>query len=560
MQVLLAQYGSDVIKQFTSNVQVQKDGTLCVTETFVYATVEARRGIARSFPTLYSDSLGNKVRVDFTIKKILQDGAPVDYTTEKITNGVRVRIGNPAVYLKPGLHTYTLEYSTNRKIGFFKDHDELSWAATGYAWKIPLEQAQVSIKLPENIPAHVIQTRAFAGPESRSTQEVVIEQQSGNVIQARTLKPLAPYEGLKLFVEWPKGYIAEPTVKTKVFWFLRDNLVGLWLTIGSIMLLVYYAYVYRRVRPQSGVIIPLFEPPAGFSPQAVRFMVKKQYDNVAFAAELVDLAVHRFLTIDYQEGFFRGTYTLIKNPQDQWISKPTREQELLFDALFGTTTKLTLSQAQGQHVARAMSRAAAYLDGKLNYKYIESHSGYVGGGLALTGLIIAPTLYYLGLGAFEIIALVLLALVNIVYFFLLQVYTQAGRKIMDHIEGFKLFLATTETERLKVIGTPPTKNPELYEKYLPYAIALGVEKQWAAQFAPVFKRLEAQGQVYKPIWYSGNRQFGNFYFNPAVFTSTVAHTMPTYTYSTSGSKTAPGTYSDRSGGGSYGGGGGGEPW
>ena len=550
------------IELFDSVVQVNKTGVLCVQETIVYKTAVPGHGIIRDFPTRSVDRFGNAVHVDFTVKKVLKDGVPVDYSIEPLANGKRIKIGNPAVYLSPGTYTYTLEYSTNRQLGLFEDHDELSWAVTGYVWNMPIEQARATLVLPSGIPSHAIQTAVFVGTENapRYQDPIGVVEKRGNTIVAKTIQALEPYHGIRVFVEWPKGYIQEPAFVTKLARFLRDNLVGLWLVIGSILLLVYYAYVYRRVYTKPGVIIPLFTPPEGFSPQAVRFMVEKQYDNIAFSAEVVDLAVHGFLTIGYKEGFFKGTYTLTKNPEDDWSTQPTYEQKLLIDGLFKNTDELVLSQANGQHVARVAGHVAAYLDAKLNYKYIEPNSGYFGGGLALTGIIIAPALYFLTLGAFEILGIALLLLVNLVYYFLLQVYTPEGRALVDQIEGFKLFLATTETERLKVIGTPPTKSPELYEKYLPYAIALGVEKQWTKQFAPVFKHLEAQGQVYKPIWYSGNFQLGHVYFNPGLFTSTVAQTMPSYTYRTSGSKTAPGTYSDRKGGGSYGGGGGGGSW
>jgi hypothetical protein len=52
-----------------------------------------------------------------------------------------------------------------------------------------------------------------------------------------------------------------------------------------------------------------------------------------------------------------------------------------------------------------------------------------------------------------------------------------------------MYLMTAEVDRMHFIGTPPTKTPELYEKYLPYAIALGVEKQWTQQFSTIFEEI-----------------------------------------------------------------------
>lgn len=89
----------------------------------------------------------------------------------------------------------------------------------------------------------------------------------------------------------------------------------------------------------------------------------------------------------------------------------------------------------------------------------------------------------------------------------LRDYTAEGYTLFSEIMGFKMFLSATETERLKIIGTPPTKTPELYEKYLPYAMALGVEDAWSKQFAPLFKQMLQENRPYQPTWHHGLRTF-----------------------------------------------------
>src|SRR4029077_13113687 len=92
---------------------------------------------------------------------------------------------------------------------------------------------------------------------------------------------------------------------------------------------------------------------------------------------------------------------------------------------------------------------------------------------------------------------------NIIFGRLVRAYTVEGRKLADEIEGFKLFLTVTEKDRL-AFHNPPEKTPELFERMLPFALALGVEHQWAQQFADVFAKLENQGINYAPIWYYGS--------------------------------------------------------
>ena len=68
--------------------------------------------------------------------------------------------------------------------------------------------------------------------------------------------------------------------------------------------------------------------------------------------------------------------------------------------------------------------------------------------------------------------------------------TSAGRRLLDQIEGFRLFLKDVEADRLKRLGRPD-ETPTLLEKYLPYAVALDLEEAWTARFSDL---MAAAGQ------------------------------------------------------------------
>ena len=100
---------------------------------------------------------------------------------------------------------------------------------------------------------------------------------------------------------------------------------------------------------------------------------------------------------------------------------------------------------------------------------------------------------------------------------------------------------------------PPEKTPELFERYLPHAIALGVENRWAGKFAAVLAAAAAdpdrQGSTMG--WYVGS---GSAWSNPGLFATTVGSTLAS---SVASAATAPGSSSGSGGGGFSGGGGGG---
>jgi uncharacterized membrane protein len=118
--------------------------------------------------------------------------------------------------------------------------------------------------------------------------------------------------------------------------------------------------------------------------------------------------------------------------------------------------------------------------------------------------------------------------------------TLKGYEALNYLKGFKDYLSTTEKERYK-FHNAPALNPEQYMEYLPYAIAFGVEKEWAEVFKDI--------QITPPDWYQSDvpKQF-----NAPAFAASLS------SFSTSLSSSA-GT-SGSSGGGSSGGGGGGGSW
>ena len=147
------------------------------------------------------------------------------------------------------------------------------------------------------------------------------------------------------------------------------------------------------------------------------------------------------------------------------------------------------------------------------------------------------------------VTLFLIILINAVFYHLLKAPTLTGRKLMDQIEGFKLFLTVAEKDRLN-FRNPPDRTPELFESYLPYALALDVEQQWCEQFAGVLAAA-ARNENYRPAWYHGNQWQS---MNMTGFASNLGTSLPG---AISSASTSPGSSSGSGGGGFSGGGGGG---
>ena len=548
----------DRILSFKSMIDIHKDSTISVEETIkVRITDVGKHGIVREFPTTYWDRWNNKFTIGFTIKKILKDGQPAPYKVADAPNGKKIYIGEAHTTLSPGVYTYTLLYTTDRQIGFYKDWDELYWNVTGTGWRLPIDTVFAQVSLPSTIPLDKITKEAYTGAQGEKGQYYTTHITNDGKVIFQTTRPLQTFEGLTIVVTWPKGSVTQPTKLWQWYRFMRDNLTIPWLLLGLMFTFLFYLRIYRKARltKTGGTVIPLFEPPLGLLPSQVKYLYTRTFDSKTFASEIVNMAVLGLLEIKYKKGtLFGRTYTLhAKNIKDA----QHEDHKALGTILFRSSPTLEITQKNQPTLQKAIKFLQESLYHTLGQKYFDFNSDsfltalLISAGFLFASLFMSySVMWFFGaLGAF--------GLMHLIFYNLIQTYTSAGYKLFTAIEGFKMFLKTTEEERLKIIGTPPTKTPELYEKYLPYAIALGVEEAWSKKFAPLFALYEKEGHPYTPVWYVGPR---GYYFDPHAlstsFTSSLQAASGASSYIAS-APTIPGSSTGSGGRGSSGGGGGG---
>lgn len=535
---------NEKILSFSSQIEVRADSTMRVTEdiTVMAEGNQIRRGIFRDFPTQYPDAAGNRYQVGFDVVSAERDGRAEKFRIESRNNGVRIYLGDADVFLEPGEYRYTLTYETHRQLGYFADHDELYWNVTGNGWIFPIERAAAVVTLPAGVPIARVTAEGYtgrAGAQGTDYRASVFE-----AARFETTKALAPYEGLTIVVTWPKGFVSEPNPGQRAAWFLSDNrsVAGTGLAALAALGYLFSAWFRAGRDPKPGVIFPHYEPPAGLSPGAVSFVRAMGYSHTSFAAGLIALAVKGYVSLDEDS----GEYTINRSQGKEQL---TRGEKALWNAL-PRDEALVLKQKNHKTVRRVRRAHQSALKREYQGRYFVTNANLSTPAWLMTGggviwLVVSD---YVQPAA---IALVALAFIGcFVFQFLLKAPTPAGRKILDQVEGFKQYLEVAEKDEMN-LRNPPEKTPELFERYLPFALALSVEQPWAEKFTEVFARvLSETGQSYQPHWYRGNwdsRRMG--------FTS---HGLSRgLTQSIASSSSPPGSSSGSGGGGSSGGGGGG---
>jgi uncharacterized membrane protein YgcG len=586
------------ILSYDSTITVNQDGTLQVSES-IRVRAEGRnikRGIYRDFPTTYPRADGGSVTVGFAFEGATRDGADEPWHTQDQGNGVRVYLGSPSSYLSEGEHSYVLSYRTDRQMGFFSDHDELYWNVTGNGWAFPIDHASAHILLPDGIPRGEIRMEAYTGPQGSKGQDFSSGLDDGAPV-FRTTRGLESHEGLTIVAMWPKGFImpavestqplrspsaspgydysstggaAEKYFDSPAEAFLhhdlpRDNRPVIFGLLGLLLLLTYYYFVWDRVGrdPPGRVIIPEYQMPKNLSAAAVRYLMQMGYDNKCFAAGILSLAVKGYLGIEQSSGILGigKKFTLTRSPDPAANPLPDDEQRLLA-SLFKAGDALELEQENHSRVNGARVTHQRALDSGYQRGFFAINGGWHLLGIAMSIGIIVVTLaqpgaalvwpqWYLHspLGWFTVACAIGALVANGVFGRLLRAPTITGQTAMDHIRGFKMYLEVAEGEELKRIVAPPPKlTPQLYEAYLPAALALEVEQRWAERFA---RELALQPTQYQPAWYTGPG------WNSASIAGFSSELGSSLSSAISSASQAPGSSSGGGGGGSSGGGGGG---
>ncbi|MBL8788885.1 MAG: DUF2207 domain-containing protein [Rhizobiales bacterium] len=605
----------EVIRNFISDVTVGSDGTLTVRETLTF-NVEGyniKHGIKRDFPLSYMDKHGQQVKVGFEVVSVERNGKSEPYSSTYISNGIQLKIGSADVYLTDGEQTWKIIYRTTRQVGFFDSYDELYWNVTGNGWTFPIEHAQAIVRLPEG--ASTGEYALYTGAQGVAGKDARVVSAGGNRFVAETTRRLEPGEGFTIAVNWQKGIVAPPSEAQKRWWWIQDNLGYFLLGLTVILVGLYYLWAWNKVGrdPPGGQIVPLFHPPKGLGPAGVRYIWKQGFDNEAFAAAVVGLAVKKRVVIEDDD----GDYAISKGGQGQ--EPLTRTEQELLKALPAGTLKLK----RGSHLAVNSARSAIKtalddeFDGTMflrNLKWFVLGAVLSGIGLIVSGFmmpsgegavvaftaifstiwwgvvltvgwamaqgvrsgsvwmrikslftliflvpfvfggIAVPAATIFGTGAswpmmFFLAGAVGLGLFNLLFYWLLKAPTVKGRAMLDQIEGFRMYMTTAEEDRLNVLN-PPEKTPELFERYLPYAMALDCENEWNAKFAAVLAAAAAAGAATatSPSWYHGNN------WSSGGFSRDLGSSLAS---SISSASVAPGSSSGSRGGGFSGGGGGG---
>lgn len=546
------------IEKFAAEIFVQPDSTLDVTETIQVNFIGVWHGLYRTIPVEYVTPQG------FNYSLFVKFDGATDAAGQKL----KVESSRQGHYLKWKIYvddatdverTIRLHYQVRNGLKFFEDHDELYWNVTGDEWDVPVGDASAQILLPTGVTG--VRTNEFTGSYRSRGRDAEVTA-SDNTVDVSMTRPLSFHEGLTIVVGWDKGFVNEPGRSDLIGQFLASNW-PIFIPV-PVFLIMFWLWATRGRSPRAGPIAVQYAPPEGMSPAEAGTLLDEDAAMRDITATIVDLAVRGYIVIEEKEK--SGLMGLLHNKEyvfhlkkaaKEWTGLKSHELMLLAGIFSnGAQPDVELSSLQNEFYKNLPSIKNGIFDELMERGYFQHRpdyvrSGFVGGGIAVgvffflagnwlsqkTGVAVLPFL----------VAAILSAGIIVGFGWFMAARTADGAKALAGVLGFEDFLTHVEADHMDRVS----QTPETFEKFLPFAMALGVEKKWVGAFQNIYSQ--------PPSWYQGGYYNGGFY--PIMFinsldnmTMRASSVMASAPRSSGGSGFGGGGFS---GGGMGGGGGGG---
>jgi hypothetical protein len=510
------------IADFHDTINVTQDGSISVRERITLAFIGEWHGIHRTIPTEYPGPRGTNYTLFLDVTSVTDgDGQKLEYESKTSGGTLDLKIFIPNAV--DTTRTVEINYIVRNAIRHFEDpggHDEFYWNVTGNDWPVPIDHVSAEVLLPQKASGQ-LKAQAFTGTYGSTSHEVT-SNVDGASTSFETTNPLPIRGGMTIDVYIPSGIIEQPSAFMHVMWFLGSNpIVFLPFVTLAVMWAIWY---YKGRDPAAGrSIAPMYEPPPGMTPAEAGTIVDDTVHPRDITCTLVDLAVRGYVKIEEVSDttlliFHRKDYIfhLLKD-RGQWGDLIPFERVMLEHVFAGGGTATKLSSLKNQFYTALPIIRQDIMSGLRNKgMYLldpESANAYSIAGALLS---VAPfaLMQFTGFkNVFSAVSpLIVAAMVSAMIWWLfareMKAHTVKGAQARIHVLGFQEFMTRVDADRLKRMP------PDTFEKFLPFAMALGVEHNWAQAFAGIVQN--------PPTWYASPGGYSTF--NPIFFSNSV-HSM-----------------------------------
>ncbi|MBR4127053.1 MAG: DUF2207 domain-containing protein [Alphaproteobacteria bacterium] len=445
------------------------------------------------------------------------------------------------------------------------DFKELIWEVTGTHWDIPITRAGAVIILPPN--SKLYSQTAITGGREGYGNNYKIRKDKGNDLSFTLTFPLAPHEGLTILANWSDAASLTAFQNGKLDRFITEYGATTVSCIAFLFVLSYYLTIWfslRQNKQEKNIkAAPLQK--GDLSPAVLNYALKKEFTSTSLFILLLNMAAKGFLSFDERENgtlllikntdketgltgtekriakllFTKDSTSFdlnsanslrlkrLANIVEKRLIKEYRQKFTVFPygyfwfgilmalitvfavssiSLFPLITALTASACViisipvsfiGEKLFFELRKKTLKTDKKQIFKLFAAIFPFL---LCLAGLFVYYSIQMTFLSAVFFFSILLCIGI---FKTLLRSPSSLGNSILENIEGYKLYLSSQDETLLNIMRNAEFKLKALYNKHLPFAVALGLEKSWTRRFV-AFSEKENQ---LKPDWYKGRLPF-----------------------------------------------------
>src|SRR3954467_9543565 len=496
-----AQARSWRIARFDAAISIDKDGHALVTEKLGLRFEGEYHGIYRTIPIHYPGPGGTSFTL-FLDHLSVTDGdthKPLKYESSRDGDYRKLKIYVPdAVDASKNVE---IAYRVLNPIRHFSEqnYDEFYWNVTGNDWEVPIDAASASIYFPDN--ANGLRAQAFTGVYGSHGADAATTV-NGTRVDVESNNPLPMRGGLTVDVYIPRGILNEPSSFTLAMAFIRSNPIVLMPFLALAIMGVLWWFIGRDPDPGLSVA-PQYGPPEKMTPAEAGLLIDDSIDPRDITCTIVDLAVRGYLHIQEMDTkvlmFTSKDYELqLLKPRSEWKDLTDFEEVMLTTIFSGESKARRISDLKYSFYTAVPSIKDGVLSSlkKKGMYRVDPNSANAYWLLGAGATVFAAWLLCkaIGGGLLESGALSFMCIglsVLIVFIIGRQMTAKSllGARTWVHVKGFQEFMNRVEADKLR------TLPPDTFEKFLPYAMALGVEAHWAKAFSGIIKN--------PPTWYTG---------------------------------------------------------
>jgi uncharacterized membrane protein YgcG len=514
--------GGWVITSYHSDIYIATDSSLTIAEDIrADFGAQQKHGIFRTIPLRYRYDDTHDRYYELTVNSVTDGSRPLQYTTSIQGDNEVIKIGDPNL-LVTGANRYVITYHVLGAMNAFADHDELFWNVDGALWPVAKQEVSAAVQVSA---ATFVKVACYQGPTGST--EPCKSSTAGNSVTFSSTRPLGSSEQMSVVTALNKGAVTVPAplLEARKRQFPQDAFDINPLTVGvsflvllaGIVLIARFWWLHGRDRAylsqyyltndprehaapmfEHDPVVVEFEPPQNLRPAELGLILDESADTKDVTATIVDLAVRGVLTITEVPG--KRDWLLTWKPNAVGVLQPF--EKTLLDGLFTGREQVKLSDLKGAFRPTLQSAESQMYADAMSRKFFTTRPDYLRGGRIVLGvvLVIAGALLASWLGAafgWGLVgaAIALLGVVLVVTFRMMSVRTAAGRDLMQHTLGFRLYMNTAEKYRQQF-----AEKAEIFTQLLPYAIVFGCVTRWAKAFEGI-DTSRTNG------WYVGNQPF-----------------------------------------------------